>query len=229
MDLLLEFAANLDTAGPAETLIAVALLALPVVWLLVRGLWLFAEGGTLVTYARAIAPTWRDFLEGCWRWFGTFILLGAIWFVLVALLLGAALALGFLVRSLWRPAGTLISGAVALMVAICWIWFEVARAVAVVWEEKHALRLLRIAAGVVRRRSLTLLGLSAALLALRLLLAWISGALSRMVPFSWWLADLLLQQSIQIAVVGLVLARRAGEVGIVRAALAGEAQGEAAA
>lgn len=228
LDLLLEFGTNLAASGPEGVWAALALLALPIVWLLVRGLWLLVEGGALTTYASATPPTLRNFLTACWRWFGAFFLLSAVWFALVALLLGAALVLGLLVRELWRPASTLISVAVALGMAVSWIWVEVARAVAVVRDQRHVFQLLRSAADVLRRRALTLFGLCAAVLALRMLLAWISAALARAVPFSWWLADVVIQQIIQIAIVGLVLLRRAGEVGIVKAALTGEAQGGAA-
>ncbi|MCJ7739295.1 MAG: hypothetical protein MUQ10_18615, partial [Anaerolineae bacterium] len=66
----------------------------------------------------------------------------------------------------------------------------------------------------VARRFVPLVALILGTLLLRVLFFLVQRALSGWIPISWWLLSLLVQQLLQIAITGLGLLRRAGEVAL---------------
>jgi hypothetical protein len=135
---------------------------------------------------------------------------------IVTVLIGGTVGLALLGRTVRRPLGTAIA-VVGLGVAFgVGAWVRLARASIVVREDGNALLALQEAGRILVRRPLPILALVVGALALRVLLTWLAGALGEWVPLRAWLLTLGTQQLVQIALVGVGLARRAVEVGLVR-------------
>jgi hypothetical protein len=215
LDLLLEVLVHQSQlATPQGPWLALALLLVPVAWVMVRVITTMVEGGILAAYAREAPLTARTFARACWRWFGSFLLLALLAALLIGTLSLAVVVVVVLARMLWRPLGVvaMIVGGVLIIAAL--IWFELARAAAVVKRDRHVLRALRQAARAAIQRPLPLVTLTVVTLALRIGIAFGSRLIANKLPFSWWLATLAVQQILQVAMVGLMLVRRAGEVGL---------------
>lgn len=214
LDLLIEVLMNAPQTAPQGPWLAIALLLVPVAWLAVRAITLLVEGGILAAYARETPLTIRTFARACWRWFGSFLLLALLSVILISTLSLIVGVVTVLARMLWQPLGIAAMIVGGVLVAAALVWFDLARAAAVVQEDHHVLRALRQAARVAVQRPLTLVGIVSVTLALRIGLAAGSGLIAGKLPFSWWVATLAFQQIAQIAIVGLALARKAGEVGL---------------
>lgn len=220
LDLLLELLRLSSVEAPAGQLLGLAVLLILLTWVFVRGLWLWLEGGVLLTYVQAVPPSWREFFYACTRWLGSFLLLSVLGWLAIGLVGAAFAAAAFLGNLVWPPLATFTLGVGAVLVVACWLWVDFARVVAVVRDDRHVFRALTGAARVAGRRWLPLFGLMLGLLAVRLVVALASRALSSAMPYSWWLPTLAIQQLMQILAVGVSLIRRAGEAGLALDALA---------
>jgi hypothetical protein len=214
LDLLLEVPMHRSQTAAQGPWLALAMLLVPVAWLVVRALAYGLEGGILATYAREEPPTARAFARACFRWFGSFLLLAALALVLIGTLSLLVGVLVVLARMLWRPLGTVVMIVGGLLIVAALVWFELARAAAVARDDRHVLRALRRAVRLVVQRPILLIALVGATLALRVGLALGARLVAGAIPVSWWLATLGVQQAIQVAIVGLNLVRKAGEVGL---------------
>lgn len=213
IDLLLEI---IESRTPEELSgVSLALLALPVLWVIIRVVWLFFEGGVLSTYHQPTALTWREFLEAGVYWFGSFLLLGGMGALATVLWVAITAGIGFLAAAVEAFLSTVILVVGLLGLVALWLWIELARVVAVVRQDRHVFRSLTGVAGVVRARAPVLLGLVVGVFVLLALLGWVSTALGSAMPLTWWLPVLVLQQVAQLISVGVVLARKGGEVALV--------------
>ncbi len=201
-----------ESSGPW---LALALLLVPVGWTIVQlaGVWL--EGGILTTYALPDAPSRKTFTSASTRWFGRFLLLAFLGLGIIAILIGGTLGMALLGRALWLPLGSAIA-VIGLVVSLgVGAWVRLARAAMTVSEDGHVVRALREAGRVMVRHPLLWLRVVVGALALRALLIWLGGTLSAGVPLRVWLLSLVVQQPVQIALVGVGLVRRAAEVGLI--------------
>lgn len=215
LDLLIEVLLRQPQASaPQGPWLVLALLLVPVAWLVVWAITTLVEGGILATYVREAPPTARTFARACWRWFGSFLLLAIFAMLLIGTLSLVVVGVVVLARMLWRPLGTVVMIVGGVLVVAALVWFELARAAAVVQEDRHVLRALRQAARIAVQRPLSLVALTGVTLALRIGLSLGSRLVAGKLPFSWWLATLAVQQMLQVVIVGLTLARQAGEVGL---------------
>ena len=173
----------------------------------VAGLWL--EGGILDTYASDQRPDGRTFRSACGHTFGPFLVLGIGQSLVIGLIVGLAVIVGWTSDVLLPPG---IAAAIAIVGLI--LWGELARVVMVVEKDRHIFRALGRALRLVQRR---LGGLSAlvtasiGLQALRFLAQRLAG---RTMPIPWWALSLVVLQVIQILGVGIRLIRQAGFVGL---------------
>jgi hypothetical protein len=217
LDKLGEFVMHLPSdPGPLGGLV-VALMLVPIAWAIVQLVGLWMEGGILATYAHPTPPSWRAFIRVSTRALGAFALLAGIGAVLTLLLLGATTVVTMAGSTLWPPIRPV---AVALGVAalgVVWVWIRLARASVMVRGDRHVLRALREAWRAVRLRPLHALLLVGGAFALRGLVVYATSVLVAWVPLRWWLLTLLIQQVAQLLTVGIGLARRVGEVRLVRA------------
>jgi hypothetical protein len=213
VDALMSFATEVE--GGLLLLAGVALI--PLAWIGMRMLWLLLEGGVLVTYARPKRPTAREFLRACVHWFPSFLLIS----ILAVLATGAVIVIAAVcvaliqTLSLWPSLATAVCGVgMAAIVGIS-VAAELARAAAVVGEDRNVWRAFGAAGRVVTRRAGPLVALILGALLLRGLLFLVQRALSGWIPISWWLLTLLVQQVLQVAITGVGLLRRAVEVALV--------------
>jgi hypothetical protein len=223
LDLLLDFfiGALADARFSAESsggspLLLLGICGVLVLWPLLKLLWVWVEGGTLVTYADSTLPSWPRFFEGCRRYFGPFLLLNILGLLIVVLFGGVSIALSIGGLSRLVPGlgwGGLIVG--GLLVAVLATGVEVARAVIVVREDRHILRALRGARDVIRTYPLALLALIVASGLSYAMLFGVYRGLISWVPIPWWVLSFGVQQVYLIARLGVRLARQAGEVGLV--------------
>jgi hypothetical protein len=215
---LLTYMTRTPVPTPARIVTLVALVAVPLVWLVTRLVWLWLEGGALATYAAEAPPSWRAFTRAGTRWLGSLLLLNLVGIVAVVLVGGVTLALVALVDAVFAPLGW-VPGAVGLLLVIVIVTeVEVARAAAVVHEDRHVLRALRRALRLTGQRPLPLALLVVGALALQGGLLLVQRGILRLVPIPWWLTNLVALQAIAVARLGVRLARQAGEVGLLKLA-----------
>ncbi len=190
------------------------------------GLFLFAAfsaaflgGGTLLALAEAGQPfRLRRFLGGCWRWFGSFLLLGLIQGG-VTLVVGGPLLLiaGGLVFAVGDWLAALLAPLLALLALVWLTWLETARVTAVSGDTRNVAALLRQAARQLWRRPLdfaVLYGLALALLGLlHVVYRW---GVRPMLPLEWWAVVLLVQQVFVVGRLAARVARLAAVMGLVR-------------
>ena len=212
VDALMDLAEGLD-GGPV---LLAGLVLTPIVWGGLQLVWLFLEGGVLATYALPDHPTARQFLQACITYTASFLLIGVATslvtgVVVVAGVAGVAAA-GALLP--WQWPGIVVGALTALGVIAVHTVAQQTRAAAVVAGDRNVRTALRCAGRIFRRRFAPLAILTAGTLATRALLAILASTLSGWIPLSWWLLTLLVQQSLQIAVTGVGLVRRAGQVAI---------------
>lgn len=217
LDDLLEVLLNQPEGQSLGPSLGAALILVPIAWLGLRVIGLWLEGGILATYALPTVPAWRAFATTSTRWFGSFLLLALVGIGAGAALTGGTVGLALLAGMISRPLGIGVGLAGALVVIFAGAWARLARAVVVVREDGHIVRALRQAWHTMWRRPLLFLGLVVGALAVGGLLIWLGSALNHAVPLRAWLLSLLIQQPIQIALVGVGLARRAAEVGLAAA------------
>jgi len=182
--------------------------------------WLSAallSGGVLLTYAGAPAPfRWRRFLEGCWRWFGAFLLLGATQCV-VSLLLFVPLV-GIAVVLVAAVGGWLAWVVVPLLALAAVFWLalmDCTRIAAVVGGTRNVMRAFGSAVRFVFPRPLALAGLyGPAFLLLGLVQALYRWGLRPLLPLHWWPLVLIVQQAFILARLWVRLTRLAGAVAL---------------
>jgi hypothetical protein len=196
-------------------LLTVALLLVPVLWVGVRLVWLLLEGGVLVAYAQPAAPTWRQFLRASWRWWGPFLLMSGLRILTTVAVIALAIGVGVVLRLLGQAGEIPIAAVALVIVGLLSVWYSTARVVGVVCEERHVFRALAAAAKVLRTRGVQLIGIVVAVLSLRLLLVLGSEALVDALPTSTWAPAILIQQGVQILLVGLSLVQVAAVVNLV--------------
>jgi len=192
-----------------------AAVLIPLTWLALRlaGMWL--EGGILTTYALPTASSWRAFATASSRWFWRFVLLALIGIAICAVLAGGGVGVAWLAGMLNVSLGIAAGIASAAGVILVGAWVRLARAAMVVHEDGRIFHALGEARRTIVHRPLVFLALVVSILALRVLLTWLGGALGAVVPMRAWLLSLVIQQPVQMALVGAGLARRAAEVGLV--------------
>lgn len=192
-----------------------ALILIPIAWVAQRLIGLWLEGGILATYALPTVPAWRTFAAASSRWFGRFLLLALLNIALSAVLAGGAAGLAVLAGMVNRPLGIAAGITGAAVVILAGAWVRLARAAIVVHEDGRVLHALGASWRTIAHRPLLFLALVLGVLALRVLLTALGGALGAAVPLRAWLLSLVIQQPIQAALVGVGLARRAADVGLV--------------
>ena len=116
--------------------------------------------------------------------------------------------------SLWSSLGMVVCAGGALASVGISVAAELARAAAVVGEDRNVRWAFGAAGRAAARRFWPLVALALGTLLLRVLLLLAQRALSGWIPISWWLLTLLVQQLLQIAITGVGLVRRAGEVAL---------------
>lgn len=176
--------------------------------------WVWLEGGALTTYADAERPAWRRFGAGCKRWFGPFLVVNVLGVLAVFVVGGLFVAIAAL---LWGVSPILGGGAGVmgcLFVGALATWTELARAVMVARDDRALGPALKGAWRVAFRRPLPLLALLLGGLALYGVLFLLNRAVTGALPYSWWLAVLVVQQLSVVLRLGVRLGRQAGEMGL---------------
>jgi hypothetical protein len=196
-------------------LLVVALFLVPALWLGVRFVWLFLEGGVLLSYAQRGAPRWRQFLRASWRWWGRFLLIGGVRILLAVAVVALGIGVGVILRLLGQAGEIPIAVVALLTIGVLGVWCRTARVVSVVREERHIFRALAAATSVFRTQGVQLIGIVVVVLALRLLLVLGSEALVDALPISTWALAVLIQQGVQVLLVGLSLVQVAAVVSLV--------------
>ena len=216
LDFLVDALMNLSTGMEGGLLLPAGVVLIPLVWIGMRMLWLFLEGGVLVTYARPKRPTALEFLRACVDWFPSFLLISILAVLATCAVVGSAAVGVALIQalSLWEPLATGVYAVGAVAVVGISVAAELARAAAVVGEDRNVWRAFSTAGRVVARRFVPLVALILGTLLLRVLLFLVQRALSGWIPLSWWLLTLLVQQLLQVTITGVGLLRRAGEVAL---------------
>jgi hypothetical protein len=216
LDLFADALMNLSGAIEDGPLLWAGIVLIPQIWIGIRLLWLFLEGGVLITYTQPKRPTIREFLCACLHWFPSFLMISiSAAFVTVAVVGIASLSVVLVqILSLWMWLRTAVIVVGVAGVAGISAAAELVRAAAVVRKDRNVWRALCAAGRVAVHRFVPLVALIIGTLLLRGLFFLVQRALPGWIPLSWWLPTLLVQQSLQIAVTGLGLARRAGEVAL---------------
>ncbi len=216
LDFLVDALMSLSTEMEGGPLLLAGVALLPLVWIGMRMLWLLLEGGVLITYVQPKRPTARAFLRACVDWFPSFLLISILAVLATGAVVGIAAGSVALMQalSLWPSlvagvCGVGVVAAVGISVAA-----ELARAAAVVGKDRNVWRAFGAAGRVVARRFGPLIALILGTLLLRVLLFLVQRALSGWIPMSSWHLTLLVQQLLQIAISGVGLLRRAGEVAL---------------
>jgi hypothetical protein len=217
LDFLVDALMSLATEMESGFLLLAGVVLLPLVGIGMRMLWLLLEGGVLVTYARPKRPTAREFLRACVHWFPSFLLISILAVLATGVVVGIAAVCVALIQtlSLWPSLATGVCGVGVVAVVGISVAAELARAAAVVGEDRNVWRAFGAAGCVVTRRAGPLVALILGTLLLRVLLFLVQRALSGRIPISSWLLTLLVQQVLQVAITGVGLLRRAGEVALV--------------
>ena len=217
LDLLVDALVSLPTEMEDGSLLLAGALLTPLIWIGMRVLWLLLEGGVLITYARPERATVGEFLRACVHWFPSFLLISATAVSATGAVVGIAAVGVALIQalSLWPSLGTVVSGVGVVAVVGISVAAELARAAAVVGEDRNVWRAFGAVGRVAARRFWPLVALVLGTFLLRVLLFLVQHALSGWIPMSWWHLTLLVQQLLQIAITGVGLLRRAGEVALV--------------
>ncbi len=181
------------------------------------------SGGVLSLYSK---QRQRGFWRQVAHYAGSFL---ALLVVEIVLLEGSVFLLLYIsLQAILLPAGptatlarvlliVLLPCALAAVVVLVPWWFEYARVMAVTRQDRHVLRSLGRAALFLRDN----LGPAAALAVLHFFLTLLPYLpyylLTRIVPGSWWVGYVVVQQVLILALVGTRLARMAGQVRLVQA------------
>jgi apolipoprotein N-acyltransferase len=209
--------------GEAVLLGLLAGLALPVLaWVPAS----FLSGGLLLTYVEALRPGmhnqqprpfhWRRFAWGCWHWWGTFLLWGAIQALAFLGVMVPAIVLGAgAVAAAGRWLAWIVAPLLGLLAILGLMLVEWTRILAVVDGTRNLFRAFGQAGRFVFRHPLAVSGLYG----LSLLLVGAVHAVYRLglmplLPLDWWLLVLLVQQTFILARLGTRLARLAGGVAL---------------
>ena len=212
LDWILDFS-MLEIDGGSVPFGIPMLLALPV-WILVRLIWTWLEGGTLAEYAATQALSWRAFAQAGWRWLGVFLALNLIGAALVVVIGGITLLLAVAAYLLTPALGWAIGGAGLVVAGLVATWIEIARAVALTQNESRVFPALGGAARALSRQAAPFMALVVGGLALYGLLFLAHRGLMDALPLHWWLPTLLIQQAYTIVRLGIRLTRQAGQVGL---------------
>jgi hypothetical protein len=217
LDFLVDALMSLSTETEGGLLLLAGVALLPLVWIGMRMLWLLLEGGVLITYVQPKRPTARAFLRACVDWFPSFLLISILAVLATGAVVGIVAVGVALIQalSLWPSLGIAVSAVGVVTIVGISAAAELARAAAVVGEDRSVWRAFGAAGRVIARRFVPLVALILGTLLLRALLFLVQRALSGWIPISSWLLTLLVQQLLQIMITGVGLVRRAGEVALV--------------
>ncbi|HOT92207.1 MAG TPA: hypothetical protein PLJ78_09415 [Anaerolineae bacterium] len=216
LDLLTDLA-SLDVQGGGFAVVGmIALLLVLPVAIVIKLVWVWLEGGTLADYAAPTTLSWHAFRQAGRRWFAVLLVLNLIGTAMLLVIGGATLLPALLVYTRFPTLAWGI-GAVGLVVAGLWAtWIEMARAVAVVYDERHALHALKRAAHTLVRQWRPLFLLIGGSLLLFGVLFLLHRWSIRRLPLDWWLPTLAIQQVYTMLRLGIRLTRQAGQVGVCR-------------
>ncbi len=217
LDLLLDLS-TLDMGdGWLTPLSALALLLAPLAAAAIKLIWVWLEGGTLAEYAAPVKLPWSAFRAAGRRWFGVFLTLNLIGVALLIVVGAMTLLPALLVYTRLPELAWGIAGIGLLMAGLCATWIEMARAVALVHDERHVFHALKHAVRAMVRQWRPLLVLVGGSLLLFGVLYLIQRWITRLLPLPWWLPTLIIQQAIIVARLGVRLARQAGQMGLLAA------------
>jgi hypothetical protein len=177
------------------------------------------SGGALLTYAGVDAFRWGRFLRGCWRWFGTLLLLSALQALASFLVFGPLLALALMVVPSVGAWLRWVLGPLLLGLALFWLaWMELARVAAVVDGRRNVVRAMgRGFRLVVRRAGSVVVLYVLSVLSWLVLLILFRWALMTRLPRAWWVVGFALQQAFVALWLWIRLGRWAGGVALCRA------------
>lgn len=177
----------------------------------------FLNGGLLLTYVEHPQPfRWRRFLWGCWRWWGTFLLLGVLQgFAVAMILLPLAVVAAMAAVTAGRWLMWLLVVGTALVAVIGLALVEYTRIIAVKDGTRNLFHAFAGAVRFVLRRPLQV----GVLYALSLLLVALLHAIYRLglmpyLPLDWWPLVLVVQQTFVAARLASRLVRLAGGVAL---------------
>jgi hypothetical protein len=202
-------------AAPSQAWRRIGLVGVVTVGILLVLAWLskaFLSGGVLSTYSKDDGFSWRRFVRGSLRWFGTFLLLGpaeAAATVLASFLLLVLAVIGFAAGGGWL--GWIVVPVFGGAGLLWWATMEMAYVVAVVDERRNVFGVLRRAAGFVLGHPLAVGALYGAAIVIwslvTVLYRW--GLRPRITPGGWLILFSLHQVFIVVRLF-LRLARLAG-------------------
>ncbi|RPI83655.1 MAG: hypothetical protein EHM41_15400 [Chloroflexi bacterium] len=209
------------TINPVTSLSMLGLLAILILLSLLA--WLpavFLSGGTLRTYAGAPESfNFKQFLKGCWVWFGPLIVLSLIGFAGLALLVGAALLLLPLAFSVHSILGYGLVLILVLLLFLGLVFFDMSAAALVTSGRRAIIPAIKSAFRIISGRPIPILVLF--ILALGLLILFhvvFRVGLFPLVPYSIWPLVLIAQQVFITIRLWTRLFRWAGGVEAVKAA-----------
>ncbi len=187
------------------------------IWPLFGLLWVALEGAALTSYAAPESISWRAFWQGAKRWFGPFLLLNSLGVVLAGLALAVLLGAGYALSGMYPTLGKYVSGLGWALAGGIGTLVELMRAAAVARDTRHPKALARCAFQALRQKPGAIAALVGGGLIAYGLLALAYRGLMAVLPFSWWLAVILVQQSYIALRLGVRLSREAGMVAWVQA------------
>ncbi len=182
------------------------------IWPLLGLLWVALEGAALASYAAPKPLTWPEFWRKARFWFGPFLLLNSLGLLLAGLGLATLLAIGYWVSGTYPTLGGYIRTLGWAWAGGIGTWVELMRAAAVSSGTRHLGAAAQQAWRTLQRHPSPLAGLVGGGLLLYGLLAFFYQQVIKRLPFSWWLAVLVVQQAYFILRLGVRLAREAGMV-----------------
>lgn len=222
LDLLLDaFSAMVEGATPLPTVIALVLL--PLAFLLFWVLRMVVEGMALHSYDSEESVPFRKLLRAGGRWvlpfFGQGLISFGVYVVCVVIPALVPLATNFIGGGVARAINIIVVMFFALIICLWSILAEIARANAIVDNEGNIAVCLWEAVGIVRKIPMPVMALHGTSAAASLLLTALTLWLNRAVPVQWWLLGLVLLQVLALLRVAIRFSRWAGNVALVQACL----------
>lgn len=187
----------------------------------------FLNGGMLLTYVEAVRrkaqgqdpPPFRlrRFLWGCWHWWGTFLLLGAVQGVAFAVIVVPSIVVGVLaISAIGQWLTWVVVPLLGLLVVLGLVLVEWVRILAVVTGTRNLFRAFGRAVRSVSSHLLPVTGLyGLSLLLVAVLHAVYRLGLMPVLPLDWWPLVLLVQQTFILARLSTRVARLAGGVALI--------------
>jgi hypothetical protein len=202
-----------DSALQQATLVGVITLAvIPTLAGIVNA---FLNGGILLAYHERAQPfQWKRFGWGCWHWFGAFLLLGVIQFILALAIFGALISAAITVIGLaeWT---TWIVIPILILLMILWLGImELTGAQMIVKETRNFARAFFDSLRGFFRRPIHFWVFYGLVTLTLIAIHFIFNVVMPYVPLSWFPLVLIVQQSFVIVRLGLRLIRAGGSVGL---------------